>query len=42
MTEPVYNVRDLWEKKNLGASKEGLKFAVNSHGARLFRISKAQ
>jgi alpha-galactosidase len=42
LTEPIYNVRDIWERKNLGASKDGLTYAVNSHGARLFRISKAK
>jgi hypothetical protein len=42
LTEQIYNVRDLWEGKNMGESKHGFKYAVNSHGARLFRISKSQ
>ena len=42
LTETVYNVRDLWERRNLGPSKDGLKYAVNSHGARLFKISESQ
>jgi alpha-galactosidase len=42
LTDQTYNVRDLWGKKNLGAFKDGLKQAVNSHGARLFKISKSQ
>ncbi|OFX39212.1 MAG: hypothetical protein A2X05_15930 [Bacteroidetes bacterium GWE2_41_25] len=42
LTEPTYHVRDIWERRNLGLSKDGLKYAVNSHGARLFRISKSQ
>lgn len=42
LSEQNYIVRDLWVRKNLGTSKEGLQYSINSHGARLFRISKSQ
>jgi hypothetical protein len=40
LSEPIYNVRDLWGGKNLGSYKESFKQAIKSHGAGLFRISK--
>jgi len=39
LTEPGYNVRDIWVKKNLGVYRNGFKQSVNRHGAGLFRIS---
>lgn len=42
ITDQNYNIRDLWEKKNLEPGRDGLKYLVNPHGARLFRIIKSQ
>ncbi len=35
-----YNVRDLWEKKNLGIISGELTTDVDNHGAKIFRLSK--
>ena len=40
LTEPSYNVRDIWERKYMGESKDGIKYSVNSHGARLLKINE--
>jgi hypothetical protein len=36
----TYNVRDLWAKKDVGSYRKSFGSQVNSHGAKIFRISK--
>ena len=40
LTSKNYNVRDLWNKSDLGNSSNSISLSINKHGVKLLRLSK--